>query len=107
MTTTHNGSTLLSEQNRPTVGRIEQLTESQRVARARHGGRDEVTWGGPMPVRDTPPDEFAAEMRECSGSDEEVAHGMMDDIMCRVLRELGYGDGVDVFDKQDKRRQHE
>lgn len=33
---------------------------------------------------------------------EEVCHCEMDDLMCQVLTELGYGDGVKVFDETPK-----
>lgn len=33
---------------------------------------------------------------------EETRHIMMDDIMCSLLRELGYGEGVDVFEDTGK-----
>lgn len=29
--------------------------------------------------------------------DHETAHEKMDDLMCQVLKELGYGDGIDIF----------
>ena len=59
----------------------------------------------PGPGCSTTPDQFYIQMqkiREELGGDEEVAHARMDDLMCRVLAELGYRDGVGVFDKQDK-----
>jgi len=31
--------------------------------------------------------------------DEDVAHGAADYLLCRVLRELGYQDGVDLFER--------
>lgn len=34
------------------------------------------------------------------GSDEEMAHLRMDEVLCRVLTELGYGLGVAVFEEQ-------
>lgn len=37
-----------------------------------------------------------------SGKDVEGCHGAMDDLMCEVLRSLGYGDGVDVFEAAEK-----
>jgi len=30
------------------------------------------------------------------------AHSDMDEIMCRLLRELGYGKGVDIFEKAER-----
>lgn len=30
--------------------------------------------------------------------DEEVVHGNMDYIICELLRDLGYGEGIDIFD---------
>ena len=48
------------------------------------------------------PEEFERRMRECESGDYEVAHARMDELMCQVLRDLGYGTGIDVFDQQDK-----
>jgi hypothetical protein len=51
------------------------------------------------------PEEFAAKMREAyethwmKEEDEEVVHIVMDGIMCNLLRSLGYGEGVDIFDE--------
>lgn len=30
--------------------------------------------------------------------DEELVHGAMDYIICELLRDLGYGEGIDIFD---------
>lgn len=47
--------------------------------------------------------EFAQKMREISKyGDIEESHGKADDLMCRLLRELGYGDGIDIFEAMDK-----
>ena len=46
------------------------------------------------------PTEFAVEMRKICGDpsrDPEEAHRDMDILMCKVLRKLGYGTGVNVF----------
>lgn len=49
------------------------------------------------------PEEFAAKMQKVydlhyiKEDDEEVVHSVMDTIMCNLLRQLGYGDGVDIF----------
>lgn len=51
------------------------------------------------------PEEFAKRMQEIHDrylDDEEVVHSEMDDLMCDLLRELGYGEGVDIFDKTHK-----
>lgn len=42
------------------------------------------------------------ELKEQFGGDEEAAHGRMDDLLCDVLRSLGYGAGIDIFDDQIK-----
>ena len=51
------------------------------------------------------PLEFAVEMSkiklECGG-DEEVAHLTMDDLMTEQLKQLGYSEGVAVFDSPGK-----
>jgi len=49
----------------------------------------------------TTPEQFRDEMRaivERAGTDTESAHIKMDEALCRVLRELGYQEGVDIFD---------
>ena len=59
----------------------------------------------PAPGCSTTPDQFFLQMqkiREEVGDDEEIAHARMDDLMCRVLVELGYRDGVGVFGVQVK-----
>ena len=49
------------------------------------------------------PQEFATQMREAyethwlKAGDEECVHIVMDGIMCNLLRLLGYGEGVDIF----------
>lgn len=54
------------------------------------------------------PEEFATQMRDLyefhyvKNNDEELAHGYMDDAMCDLLRQLGYGEGVDIFIKTPK-----
>lgn len=35
--------------------------------------------------------------REQMDGDMETTHGQADDLMCEVLRDLGYGAGVDVY----------
>lgn len=50
------------------------------------------------------PDIFASDMRRAfdSGDDMEDAHIQADSLMCELLRSLGYGAGVDVFQSADK-----
>jgi hypothetical protein len=53
----------------------------------------------------TTPKQFAEQMqkiRDDFGADQEMAHGMMDNLMAKVLLELGYRDGIAVFDEQEK-----
>lgn len=51
------------------------------------------------------PEEFTKQMQEAfdvyylQQDDEEEVHIVMDGIMCNLLRQLGYGDGVDIFNK--------
>lgn len=46
---------------------------------------------------------FANEMRRIErNSDTEMAHIHADELMCELLRELGYGEGVDIFEKMSK-----
>jgi hypothetical protein len=51
------------------------------------------------------PTEFADAMMKIartSSGDPEAAHGNADDLLCKVLTELGYGEGVKVFEGMDK-----
>ena len=56
------------------------------------------------------PEEFSIAMMQIkSGTcyderryDEEDQHRDADELMCNVLRSLGYGDGVDIFDDMYK-----
>lgn len=59
------------------------------------------------------PEEFAKAMKYISDKlinppkglpyyDEEDAHVEMDDLMCDLLRSLGYGDGVSIFENANK-----
>ena len=53
----------------------------------------------------TTANQFRNEMRrifEQEGCDYEIAHAKMDNLMAKVLVELGYGEGIAVFDKQEK-----
>ena len=50
------------------------------------------------------PEEFAEKMKELSerqskwgGCDTEWNHTDMDELMCSVLSDLGYGEGVEIF----------
>lgn len=57
----------------------------------------------PPTVAPMTPDEFAAKMQEAykihyeENADNEVVHIVMDGIMCDLLRQLGYGEGIDIF----------
>lgn len=61
-----------------------------------------------IPTSPLTPEEFTKQMQEAfdvyyvEQDDEEMVHGTMDDIMCNLLRQLGYGDGVDIFNKTPK-----
>lgn len=53
------------------------------------------------------PEEFAAKMREIYDAphddvDREQAHQDADGLMMQVLKELGFGDGVEVFGNAEK-----
>jgi len=51
------------------------------------------------------PEEFTEKMlaiNETHGCDIEESHCMADDLMCDLLKELGYDGGVFVFDTMDK-----
>lgn len=56
-------------------------------------------------VLKTTPQEFRREMeliKYANSDDLELVHVKMDDLMCRVLDELGYGEGVNVFEQTTK-----
>lgn len=49
------------------------------------------------------PEEFAKRMQQIADSDSpEDGHIEADELMCFVLRKLGYEDGVDIFDAMEK-----
>lgn len=44
------------------------------------------------------PEEFAEAMKEIAeGNDPECVHSYMDDLMCQLLDDLGYEEGVNIF----------
>lgn len=52
-----------------------------------------------------PPDEFREKMIEIANKaeyDPEKSHGQDDDLMCEILTDIGYGEGVKVFEEMDK-----
>lgn len=65
--------------------------------------REDGTFSGWEPAMTQ--EEFKTEMEELATSDrldEEERHRAMDHLMCEVLRSLGYGDGIDIFDNTAK-----
>ena len=48
------------------------------------------------------PKEFENKMESLKSRDCETAHERMDDVMCGILIELGYEDGVKKFNEQTK-----
>ena len=50
------------------------------------------------------PREFANQMEYIftPNFDLERSHGMADDLLCEILKELGYGEGVKIFEDADK-----
>ena len=53
----------------------------------------------------TTPEQFKEEMQKIRNDfrgDREEIHIRMDNALCRVLVELGYGKGVKIFNDQDK-----
>jgi hypothetical protein len=49
------------------------------------------------------PEQFKRQMEKLNtGGDIEAEHSLADRLMCEVLRELGYGDGVELFEKMEK-----
>lgn len=50
------------------------------------------------------PEQFAEKMRQIEiryCGDPEAMHGAADGLMCELLTELGYGEGVETFKKLD------
>jgi len=49
------------------------------------------------------PEEFKAKMQECADNyDTECGHSNADALMCELLRSMGYGEGVLIFEEMDK-----
>lgn len=56
------------------------------------------------------PAEFAEAMEDIRnyesghgiGYDKEVRHVSMDNLMCNVLRQLGYGEGIDLYEQTSR-----
>lgn len=48
------------------------------------------------------PEEFAEKMKALISGDLECQHCDMDDLMCQLLRSLGYEKGVEIFEEADK-----
>ena len=48
------------------------------------------------------PDEFEARMKEAAEEDGETGHRLADELMAKLLTSLGYGKGVEVFEKMGK-----
>ena len=47
-------------------------------------------------------EEFAIAMQDATGPDSEIAHSEMDELMVDLLRMLGYGKAMDIFQEQHK-----
>jgi len=48
------------------------------------------------------PQEFADKIRaieETHGGDNEAMHSEADDLMCKLLREMGYGEGIAIYEE--------
>ena len=48
------------------------------------------------------PDEFETKMKEAAEEGGEIGHRLADELMAELLTSLGYGKGVEVFEKIDK-----
>jgi len=49
------------------------------------------------------PEEAAQRMREINkNGDTEGAHCEADDLLCEILKELGFGEAVEIFENMDK-----
>ena len=47
-------------------------------------------------------EDYLKRLKECDRYDTECAHGRADEILCELLRELGYSDIVDAYEDIDK-----
>jgi len=71
-------------------------------------GRTEAEMSDDQATKTMTPSEFAAAMREVAkggdynGGDIEAAHQEADKLLCAMLRNLGYGEGVDAFENMDR-----
>lgn len=83
-------------------GRAEQMAANRRAlpkppwyASGKHGAT--------KPTRPMSPEKFAETMQACRDiGDQEARHGDADDLLCEVLRSLGYDKGIDIFNAMDK-----
>lgn len=49
------------------------------------------------------PEEFYKEMKKISKiGDREQAHGLADELMCKVLTQLGYKKGIDIYNSMEQ-----
>ena len=48
------------------------------------------------------PKEFAITMQSLKGGDLEISHVEMDDAIVKLLRQLGYGEAMDIYESQHK-----
>ena len=52
------------------------------------------------------PEEFKKAMTEIKKGihqkDLEMSHVESDELLCKILREVGYGDGIDIYEKLEK-----
>ena len=58
-----------------------------------------------MSKKITSPDDFARRMRNAKNDfhgDPELTHMEMDELMCKLLRKLGYSEGVEIFESTFK-----
>ncbi len=62
-----------------------------------------------LPTEIMTPEEFKVKMEALKGKPDnygflgiDEAHGEMDEAMCELLIDLGYGDGIEIFRQQEK-----
>ena len=48
------------------------------------------------------PDEFLERMKAIESESPEYFHVNADELMCDLLRSLGYGDAVDIFEEHER-----
>lgn len=56
----------------------------------------------PLVSEELTPQEFVAAMRVIAGAEPDVGHSVADELMCRILKKHGYGEGVAIFEEMKR-----